>query len=172
MTALIRIDRSWAELDGRGRSRSVKFCSRCGQPAANGPEETGPLARARVCQECGMGLLLSCVYEAVPGVGACFAIVNSDLMLSAVSEAGERVFGLEGDAIGTHLLELLSSPLGDDSLARTVAQAALRPREPAVLPVRAVGGQRRIGTMAARVSTCGPPRAALVTVEPSEFGHR
>jgi hypothetical protein len=119
-----------------------------------------------------MGLLLSCLREALPGVGACFAIVNADLTVSAVSEAGERVFGLEGDAIGAQLLELVTSPMGEDSLARTVARAALRPREPDVLPVRAVKGHKRIGTLAARVSTCGPPRAALVTVEPSEFGHR
>ena len=30
----------------------------------------------------------------------------------------------------------------------------------------------QVGTMAARIATCGPPRAALVTVEPSEFGRR
>jgi hypothetical protein len=29
-----------------------------------------------------------------------------------------------------------------------------------------------VGTLAARVATCGPPRAALLTVEPSEFGRR
>ena len=27
-----------------------------------------------------------------------------------------------------------------------------------------------IGMLAARIATCGPPRAALVTVEPSGFG--
>jgi hypothetical protein len=31
---------------------------------------------------------------------------------------------------------------------------------------------RRVGTMAARIATCGPPRAALLTVEPSDFGRR
>jgi hypothetical protein len=29
-----------------------------------------------------------------------------------------------------------------------------------------------LGMLAARVTTCGPPRAALVTVEPTGFGRR
>jgi hypothetical protein len=42
------------------------------------------------------------------------------------------------------------------------------------MPVRlqSEDGSRQVGTMAARIATCGPPRAALVTVEPSEFGRR
>jgi ribosomal protein S27AE len=172
MTALIRIDRSWAELDGRERSRSIRFCSRCGQPGGDNADNPDPFSRARVCPECGMGLLLSCVRDALPGVGASFAIVTSDMRVSAVSEAGERIFGFESDAVGTPFLDLVSSPMGDDSLARSVAQASLRPREPVVMPVRTSTGPPRIGTMAARISTCGPPRAALVTVEPSDFGRR
>ena len=42
-----------------------------------------------------------------------------------------------------------------------------------VMPVRLRSEvARRMGTLAARIATCGPPRAALVTVEPSEFGKR
>ena len=42
------------------------------------------------------------------------------------------------------------------------------------MPVRLEPGRkaRRIGTLAARIATCGPPRAALVTVEQSDFGRR
>jgi hypothetical protein len=40
------------------------------------------------------------------------------------------------------------------------------------MPVRLRSGAAGVGTMAARIATCGPPRAALVTVEPSEFGRR
>jgi hypothetical protein len=40
-----------------------------------------------------------------------------------------------------------------------------------VMPVRLHGERSgEVGTMAARIATCGPPRAALLTVEPSEFG--
>ena len=39
------------------------------------------------------------------------------------------------------------------------------------MPVRLLGERSgEVGTMAARIATCGPPRAALLTVEPSEFG--
>lgn len=171
MTALIRIDRSWAELDGRERSRSIRFCSRCGQPGGDNAD-ADPFSRARVCPECGMGLLLSCVRDALPGAGASFVIVTAEMVVSAVSEAGERIFGFESEAVGKSFLDLVSSPMGDDSLARSVAQASLRPREPVVMPVRTTAGPPRIGTLAARISTCGPPRAALVTVEPSDFGRR
>ena len=41
------------------------------------------------------------------------------------------------------------------------------------MPVRLVGDNAgKVGTLAARIATCEPPRAALVTVEPSEFGRR
>jgi hypothetical protein len=170
MTALIRIDRSWAGLDGR--SRRLRFCSRCGQLGEDQEGRDLPFARTRVCRECGMGMLLNCEQEALPGVGTSFAVVTPDLCVSAVSGAGEMIFGPEADVAGARLLDLLSCPLGDDTLARTVAQACLRRHEPAVLPVRSVEGVAGIGTMAARISTCGPPRAALITVEPSGFGHR
>jgi hypothetical protein len=172
MTAPIRMDRSWASLDGGTRSRKIRFCSRCGQPGEEPAGRDLPFARTRVCRECGMGMLLNCEREALPGVGASFAVVTADLCVSAVSGTGEMIFGPESDVVGVPLLDLLSSPLGDDTLARTVAQAALRRREPAALPVRSVAGVPGIGTMAARISTCGPPRAALITIEPSEFGRR
>lgn len=118
-------------------------------------------------------MMLTCDREAMPGDAAAFMIVTYDLSLSAVSQAGEKYFGKEGQLIGKDVLELITSPLGDDVLARHVGQAAQRAAEPVVMPVRLRSqGRRRVGTLAARIATCGPPRAALVTVEPSEFGRR
>jgi len=172
MTALIRIDRAWAPADG-DRPGPIRFCSRCGHPAQEPPRRTGRFARQRVCERCGMGMMLSCSREALPGPGAAFAILTFDLLVSAVSEAGERIFGPEQSLMGAPLLEVLTSPMGDDLLARSVAQAAQGSIQPVVLPVRmAAGHDGHIGTLAARIATCGPPRAALVTVEPSEFGRR
>jgi hypothetical protein len=120
-----------------------------------------------------MGLVLTCGRDAMPGAGAAFVIVNFDLSVSAVSDAGEKVFGAEQTLVGARLLEVVTSPLGDDQLARNVGQAAQRACAPVVMPVRLRSEHpRRVGTMAARIATCGPPRAALVTVEPSEFGRR
>ena len=116
--------------------------------------------------------MLSCSRDVLPGARAAFLVVTFDLTVSAVSEAGEQLFGEEQKLIGKPLLDLICSPMGDDRLARKVGQAAQRARDPVVMPLRLRSneGARRVGTMAARIATCGPPRAALVTVEPSEFG--
>jgi hypothetical protein len=120
-----------------------------------------------------MGMVLTCPRDALPGEAAAFLILNFELEVSAVSEAGEKIFGAEQAVIGTPLLDLLMSPMGDDQLARNASIAAQRPCDPVVLPVRLASERAgEVGTMAARIATCGPPRAALLTVEPSHFGRR
>jgi hypothetical protein len=118
-----------------------------------------------------MGMVLTCPRDALPGEAAAFLIVDYELRVSAVSEGGEKYFGREEGLIGTELLDLLTSPLGDDQLSRSTAFAAQRPCDPVVMPVRLLSpGAPDVGMLAARIATCGPPRAALVTVEPSGFG--
>jgi hypothetical protein len=122
-----------------------------------------------------MGMILSCARDALPGDAAAFVILDYELRVSAVSEAGERYFGSEKALIGAGLLDLVTSPLGDDQLVRKASVAAQRPSDATVMPVRLVSPAAdagAVGTMAARIATCGPPRAALLTVEPSEFGRR
>jgi hypothetical protein len=171
VTALIRIDRSWNQAEG-GRSHPIRFCSRCGHPGDEPPGR--PVVRRRVCARCGMGMVLSCARDALPGDAAAFLICTFELAVSAVSQSGERVFGREDRLIGTHLLDHVTSPLGDDQLSRHAGLAAQRETVPVVMPLRLVAPARarRVGTLAARIASCGPPRAALVTVEPSEFGRR
>jgi len=169
---LLKIDHSFTSAAAAAlRANTVRFCSRCGEPAGNPPRGDGPLTLSRVCETCGMGMLLSCLREALPGAGAAFLIATVDLRVSAVSEPAESLFGAEGALLGRPVTEIVTSPMGDDALARSVARAALRNREPVVLPVRGAAAAPVVATMlAARISTCGPPRAALVTVEPSAFG--
>jgi hypothetical protein len=120
-----------------------------------------------------MGMVLTCPRDALPGEAAAFLILDYELRVSAVSEGGEKFFGKEAEVMGVPLLELVSSPLGDDQLARNAGLAAQRPCDPIVMPVRLLAqGATSVGTLAARIATCGPPRAALLTVEPSEFGRR
>jgi hypothetical protein len=122
-----------------------------------------------------MGLVLNCPRDALPGQAAAFLILDYELRVSAVSEAGERYFGKEPSLIGTGLLDLVTCPLGDDQLVRKASVAAQRPCDATVMPVRLVSpgpATGAVGTLAARIATCGPPRAALLTVEPSEFGLR
>jgi hypothetical protein len=121
-----------------------------------------------------MGMMLTCSRDALPGDAAAFLIATFDLTVSAVSVAGEMIFGPEQSLVGLHVLDLVRSPLGDDHLARHVGQATQRACDPVIMPVRLQSGRRagQVGTLAARIATCGPPRAALVTVEPSDFGRR
>jgi hypothetical protein len=147
---------------GDDRPASVRFCSRCG----------GVSERPwRVCDRCESGVLLNCRYEALPGES--FLICTYELEISAVSEAGEEIFGEQEGLVGSRLLDLATCPLGDDQLARHVALAAARPREPVVVPLRLLSDRGDLlGMLAARITTCGPPRAALVTVQPTGFGRR
>lgn len=169
MAALIKIDHSFTTR--AARADLLRFCTRCGEPAETPPIDGSPLSHARVCEACGMGVLLSCTREALPGARAAFIIATAELSISAVSVEGEEIFGPEHRVIGTPLLDLMTSPLGDTQFAKAVTGAAVRSREPVVIPVKGIGASSRpVGMLAARVSTCGPPRAALVTVEPSGFG--
>ena len=120
-----------------------------------------------------MGVLLSCSRDALPGEAAAFVICTFELAVTAVSQAGEGFFGPEDEVVGKHLLDLVTSPLGDDQLARHAGLAAQRPCDPIVMPLRLTSeNSDEVGMLAARIATCGPPRAALITVEPSEFGRR
>ena len=169
MAALIKIDHSFTTR--AARADLVRFCTRCGEPAETPPIDGSRSSDARVCGTCGMGVLLSCVREALPGAKAAFIVATAELSVSAVSVEAEEIFGPEDRVIGRPLLDLVTSPMGDTQFAKAVTGAAVRSREPVVMPVKGIGpNSRQIGMLAARVSTCGPPRAALVTVEPSGFG--
>jgi PAS domain-containing protein len=125
----------------------------------------------RVCERCESGVLLGCRRDALAPDAAALLVCTYELEITAISEAAELFLGEEDEVVGKPLLELVTCPLGDDQLARHVALAAQRPREPEALPLRPREGDG-VGTLAARVATCGPPRAALLTLEPSRFGRR
>jgi hypothetical protein len=125
----------------------------------------------RVCDRCESGVLLSCRRDALAPDAAAFLICTHDLIVTAVSEAAERFVGAEEAAVGQHLLELVSCPLGDEQLTRHAELAAQRSGESVALPLR-VRSEEPMGTLTARIATCGPPRAALLTLEQSPFGRR
>ena len=133
--------------------RSVLFCSSCGEVV----ERAG---QRRVCADCGMGVLLRTAAGALPSPRAAFLVVDRDLRVSAVSSAGERVFG--DHAQGRTLESLLRARRGNSELSRHVARAANGLNGTARLEVSVMG---RRGPFEARISPCGPPRAALVAVE-------
>lgn len=151
-----------------------RFCSRCGEPTMEPPAGSEPPPfEQRVCGVCGMGILLRCNPDALPGAGSAFLIADHKLEIAAVSEAAESIFAPEEKLIGTGLMDLLTSTIGDRRLAKTVSRAALRVHDAVTVPTRLTGPKAdEIGTMACRISTCGPPRAALIAVEPTHFGRR
>jgi hypothetical protein len=153
------------------RPDRIRFCSRCGTP---GEDPTGrPDLRRRVCDDCGMGVMLTSPGDALPGAGAPFIVVTSELAVSAVSLAGDKLFGDEDELMGTHLLSVVTSPLGDHQLEQHVRRAAQHRSLTVALPVRLVADDApRVGTLSARIATCASPRAALLAVEPSGFGIR
>lgn len=151
-----------------------RFCSRCGEPAIDPPAGSeAPLLAQRVCGTCGMGILLHCNPDALPGTGSAFLIASHALEIAAVSEAAETIFAPEEQLTGTSVMDLMTSTIGDRRLAKTISRAALRVHEAVTVPARLTGDKAdAIGTMACRISTCGPPRAALIAVEPTHFGRR
>ena len=170
VTALTRIDPS-SSPSGAPRTDSIRFCSRCGHLSE--PPRAQLHVPRRVCDRCELGVLLTCRHDALPGDGAAFLICTYELTVSAVSEAGEQILGPQDGLVGANLLDLATCPLGDDQLSRYAALAAQRPGEPVVVPMRLRTGKgESLGMLAARIATCGPPRAALVTLEPTGFGRR
>jgi hypothetical protein len=142
---------------------STRFCSRCGAAAAE--------AGRRVCAECEEGVLLGCREDAFPGEA--FLICSPDLDVTAVSAGGEAVFGRQEQLVGAHLLDVVTCPLGDEQVARYATLASQSSRGPVELPLRVRSGEgEQLGMLAARVTTCGPPRAALLSVQPTGFGRR
>jgi ribosomal protein S27AE len=149
----------------------IRFCSRCGITREEREVGTKPVGLERVCSRCGMGVMLNCSRDALPTDGMSFLIVTEDLRISAVSEAAERVFGEETELLGTMLFATMTCPLGLEELALRIARAASGERNVILLPIDLVRGARRgfrpgFGRLEVRIAACGPPRGALVALEP------
>ena len=166
MTSPARAERSPLRTRGLTKAESDRFCSRCGAVFGEAPARPEGGSPERVCTSCGMGVVLTCPAGVLPGLGAAFLIVTADLRISAVSEAGERLFGPEGRRVGATLLSVVSSPDGAEQLAASVVRAASGAREVTSLQISSVPAERRrpVG-LTARIAACGPPRAALIAVE-------
>ena len=132
------------------RQDAVRFCTRCGAVTDDVPQ--------RVCESCGLGIVLSCAREMAPRGHAPFLVVTTDLRVSAASAAVEPLFGDPDDLVGTPLLDLIR---GDGSLPRQVARAAMGSRKGATAWVRTAEHSR---PHKARSAPCGDPPAALVVL--------
>jgi hypothetical protein len=139
------------------------FCGHCGaQPSARTP---APIAR--VCDACGLGLLLEARSDAAPTIDEAFLVIDSSLAVQAMSRRAELLLGVrEEQAVNCHVSELLipadSEGVEPVGLAVAITRAA-RGDEDALRTV--VRPSNTFGVrLQARIATCGPPRAALLVL--------
>jgi hypothetical protein len=132
------------------RHDAARFCTHCGVVTDDAPQ--------RVCESCGMGVVLYCAREAAPRPDAPFLIVTTDLRVTGASAAAERLFTDTFDLIGRPLLDVVR---GDGALPRQVARAAMGSRRSATVWVRTEEHGR---PFRARIVGCGNPPAALLVL--------
>jgi len=136
------------------------FCGHCGE------EPSGDI-HGRVCESCGLGVLLSANADAAPGPNDPFMIVDGSLCVCAVSRLAEELLGTdETQAVNRHLSEFLvpadAEAASAENLMDLVINAASDTSEAHVAVVRPpdeFGIRFRV-----QVGACGPPRAALLVL--------
>jgi PAS domain-containing protein len=142
------------------------FCGHCAAPSPGG---AAPPPTARVCTRCGLGLLLETREDAVPDPRDAFLVVDSQLLVQAMSREAQTLLGLaEEDAVDRPVAELLvpADAEGDErgGCAAAIASAAAGDEPEGartyVRPWNTFGVRLR-----ARIATCGPPRAALIVLD-------
>ncbi len=142
------------------------FCGHCAAPA---PTSVPPAPSARVCDECGLGLLLETRRDLAPGPRDAYVVIDAQLRVQGVSRQAESLLGVtEEMTVDKPLTELLvpadAEAQGASRFAAAIAEAlagndAVRA---VVRPWNTFGVRMR-----ARIVACGPPRAALLVLDDS-----
>jgi hypothetical protein len=136
------------------------FCGHCGAE----PETD---IHGRVCESCGLGVLLTANADAAPSPTDPFMVVDGSLCVCAVSRLAEELLGTdETEAVNRHLSEFLvpadAEASSAENLMDLVINAASESAEARVAVVRPpdeFGIRFRV-----QVGACGPPRAALLVL--------
>jgi hypothetical protein len=142
----------------------VWFCGHCAAPS---PNAAPPAPNHRVCTACGLGLMLESRKDLVPSTRDSFVVVDSTLLVQAVSRRAETLLGVSEEmAINRPITELLvpadAEAQAGSRFAASVAEA-LATEEPVqafVRPWNTFGVRMRV-----RIASCGPPRAALLVLD-------
>ncbi|HWD75395.1 MAG TPA: PAS domain-containing protein [Solirubrobacteraceae bacterium] len=122
-----------------------------------------------MCASCGLGLLLETREDAVPSSRDAFLVVDSTLLVQAMSREAQSLLGVTEElAINKPVAELLV-PADAESQGRTGFAASIAMAADGQDPDTARSFVRPWNTfgvrMRARIATCGPPRAALVVLD-------
>lgn len=146
-----------------GVELDIHFCSHCGAHA--GEDGTTPVSR--VCNRCGLGLLIAASPSVAPDRGQPFLLVDGALTVCGLSREAERLLGLtEAEAVHQRVTDMLlpadCEAAGADSLIHMLVGAARGETPSADVVVRPT---REFGIRFwARIGSCGPPKAALIVL--------
>ena len=147
---------------GKEAPSTKLFCGHCGKTPHPGaqPEDS------RVCQACGLGLVLEAETNIAPGIRDPFLVVDHSLAVCALSRESEKLLGIvETDAVHRHISDFLSpgdAEQGSDALRSALALAA---RGDSVVQNLIVRPRHTFGVRYwARIGHCGPPSAALLVL--------
>jgi hypothetical protein len=141
------------------------FCGHCAAPS---PAGLAPAPYARVCNECGLGLLLETPLAAVPAPNDAFLVVDCALLVQAVSRHGERLLGVSEElAVNRPVSELLVAADADvhrpAALSEAITDILTSDEQDGysfARPWNTFGVRIRV-----RIAPCGPPRAALLVLD-------
>jgi hypothetical protein len=149
---------------------SELFCSYCAYP----PRGKWRDREHRVCRRCQLGVILRAPAEAIPRHDDPFVIVDANLVVQAVSRHAETVLLVDEPAgFSARLDELLISDTGDvegAELARLVRVAVDGASPSETVELRTVDDP--VVRFQVRLSSCGPPLAALLVLTPAFPGAR
>jgi hypothetical protein len=114
-------------------------------------------------------MLLETRADAVPTDHDAFVVVDSRLLIQALSREAQRLLAVtEEDAIDTPVSELLM-PADAETANRTGFAAAIADAAQGLEPAMARSFVRPWNTfgvrMRAKIAICGPPRAALIVLD-------
>jgi hypothetical protein len=145
----------------------VEWAWFCGHCAAQTPGATAPPPSARVCPSCGLGVFLETRVDVIPNRDDAFLVVDSGLLVQAVSIEAERLLGVDEEmAVNQPVSQLVvpadAEALGASGFAAAVAEVMTddEPSQAYVRPWNTFGVRMR-----AQIAACGPPRAALVVLD-------
>jgi hypothetical protein len=141
----------------------VHFCGHCGRP----PAEADIQPASRVCTRCGLGLIVAAQPDGAPTPADPFLLVDGQLAVCGVSRlAEELLMTTETDVVNAHIGDLLVPAdvevAGSDALINQIIHAARgsgQTHHVVLRPAREFGIR-----FWARISSCGPPKAALIVL--------
>jgi hypothetical protein len=144
-----------------GEPDEHRFCGHCGAVPSAGAEAL------RVCQRCGLGVILAVAAVAAPAPSEPFFVVDSSLALCALSRSGEQLFGIDEPAavhrsFTDFLEEAEPAPGPENALVEAVLAVAAGAAKDRMVPV-VLRGAADVRFLA-RIGRCGPPAAVLVVL--------